>query len=110
MTVEAVTAILQSFGKLGLIVHITEHDARIDTVTTGDPLHVQANAYRVLAQACVQTPACISYSVNHCTKPGFLPINGPSRTSNTPVRTHCHSMPHEPKPAFWVIVDVLNGT
>jgi uncharacterized protein (TIGR03437 family) len=57
-TLQSMTDNIKRFGDLGLEVHITELDVRIQSPTTPDKLQQQATVYRNTVAACRAHPKC----------------------------------------------------
>jgi endo-1,4-beta-xylanase len=91
------------FAALGLKVHITELDVRMQLPSTSEKLTAQANDYRQVLQACVQSPACGTvvmwgFTDKESWVPGTFTGWGDALIMDAG---------YQPKPAFRAIYDLL---
>jgi len=104
---EAVAANVARLGALGLQVHITEMDVRIQdgTGTVDERLAAQANIYRDMMDVCLASSACKA----------FVTWGFTDRHSWIPLFTDNPDVPllfdesYRPKPAYYAIMDALAG-
>lgn len=88
---------------LGLEIHITELDLRIDNPVTPEQLERQAQAYREIVSACLRAPRCttvITWGISdaHSWVPFFFKNTGAA----LPFDEH-----YQPKPAYFALRDAL---
>lgn len=88
---------------LGLEVHITELDLRIDKPVTPEKLERQAQAYREIASACLRAPNCttlITWGISDAHS--WVPYFFENCTAALPFDKH-----YQPKPAFYALRDAF---
>jgi endo-1,4-beta-xylanase len=104
---EAVAANMARLGALGLQVHVTEMDVRIqDGVgTTEERLAAQAGIYRDMVEVCLESSACKAFVTwgftdRHSWIPAF---------TGQPDAPLLFDESYRPKPAYYAIMDALAG-
>lgn len=93
------------YAALGLKVHITELDVRVQQPATAESLARQAEGYRRVVAACLETPACDAVVVWGFTDadswvPRFFPGWGSALPMDEGLR---------PKPAYHALLEALAG-
>jgi endo-1,4-beta-xylanase len=96
---------MQRLAALGLEVHITELDVRIDGQATSAKLQAQAETYREIMAACLQVEKCTAFITwgftdAHSWVPGFF--KGWSSAL-------LFDEQYQPKPAYDALQEVLQG-
>ena len=111
----------QTIGRaaaMGLEVHITEMDVACDVAGCNNSppspelFQEQAELYAAVLEACLTYESCRSLETWGITDAHtWLDLRSPGKCSNA---SRCRPLPfdqnYEPKPAFWALVGVLNGT
>ncbi|MEW5966599.1 MAG: endo-1,4-beta-xylanase [Pseudomonadota bacterium] len=98
-----VRANMQRLAALGLAAHITEMDVQLTLPATRSALHKQAALYRDMLRACLDVPACRSFSTWGATDryswiPAFFPGKGAALLFDAEGR---------PKPAYTRVRNTL---
>jgi endo-1,4-beta-xylanase len=97
---------LERFAALGLELAITEADVRMRLPATPDKLAVQAEYFARLAQACLDVPPCVSFTVW-----GFADAHSwVSRRFEGYGAATLFDDRVQPKPAYAAVSDVLRAT
>jgi endo-1,4-beta-xylanase len=97
---------IQRLGDLGLVVHITEMDVRIEHPVTEDKLAQQANVYRDALEVCLQADHCTAFVLwgftdRHSWIPGFFPGTSAALIFDEQ---------YQAKPAYYALREALAGS
>jgi endo-1,4-beta-xylanase len=98
---------IAKFAELGLQVHITEMDVRIQVDSAGMPsetaLQLQAARYKQILTVCLKNPACTAFQTWGFTdKYSWIPYYFPGFGAALPFDSN-----YQPKPAFFAMIDAL---
>lgn len=107
LTTEAVRAVMDRLGDLGLQVAITEMDVRINSAasTLQESYEIQAGIYANVLRACVEAPNCHTF-ITWGISDRYSWITGHTGLEDWPLPFDENL---NPKPAYFAIVDVLTG-
>ena len=95
----------ERFAALGLKIEVTELDVRVQLPSTAQSLQAQAQIYRDVYDACLQTPACdmvVTWGFTDLLSwvPSTFPNWGDALLFDASF---------QPKPAYWSVHDLLEG-
>jgi endo-1,4-beta-xylanase len=103
--VQDMAANMRRLGELGLEVHVTELDLRVNEPFTPEKLEQQARAYREILEVCLAAPNCRDFIMwgltdRHSWVPGFFKGTGAALIFDEAL---------QPKPAYFSLIDALRA-
>jgi endo-1,4-beta-xylanase len=101
----SLAANIARFAALGLKVHITELDIRVPLPSSSAQLKSQAENYRDVLNACLQSAGCEAIVLWGFTdRESWVPAAFPGWGEALPFDAS-----YQPKPAYWSVYDILAG-
>jgi endo-1,4-beta-xylanase len=102
---QEVAANLERLAALGLEVHITEMDVRLQEPVRAADLHAQAAAYSDILRVCLQAENCTAFTLWGATdRYSWIPYTYPGWGSAL-----IFDEDYQPKPAYDALIEVLAG-